>query len=324
MQQLKLDGSLDGAAVPYKLPALDDEPGLLSSAAQGSKVAFLWTTSRTISAAQRQYATDFALTDTAGTGSTPAELTSSVTGAPVGDDWLQLQVTPSGAWLALGIRGAGNVTGWYASSGSTIAAWSNLVPSVYEGEFAAGVVGNTLMLTGSDCPSISGCQTSFKLQRFSAANLSSIGSFISLSQNLQANFPAMGPVAGQMALLWTETQSPGELFRTLIKEDGTFVLAIDTTQSSIQPKAIVESADGGALLIGTIASGTPTTYQLVGQRLDSSLSLVGDPIAIADPQSSDATNLELHSSSDGTQVLITYNQAGARYRILGTNFCRNP
>lgn len=322
MQQLKLDGSLDGAAVPYKLPALDTEPQLMSAAAEGTNVAFLWTTSWVISAAQQEYATDFTVTDTSGTASTPAQLDSSVTGSPTGDTWLQLQVTPAGAWLALAIHHSGEVDFWNASSGSSIAAWSSLSPSVYQGEFSSGVVGNTLMLTGSDCPSVSGCQPTFKLQRFSVTNLSSIGSFISLSEKFQANeFPAMGPVNGQMALLWTETQSPGELFRALITEDGAFALAIGTTQSAIQPKAIVQSADGGGLLIGTIPTGSPIMYQLVGQRLDANLAFVGSPIPLADSENSDATNFETYLAADGRQVLITYRQAGARYRLLATNFC---
>ncbi len=319
MQQLKLDGSLDGAAVPYLLPAGQQEPVLVSANAQGSIVGLIWVSSLPISAAQDASITDFAMTDTLGKSSTPAELSNSVS---EGENWLQLQVTPAGAWLALGIYANPIVSYWTASSGSSIAAWSSLSPLVYEGEFASGVVGNTLMLTGSDCPSVSGCQPTFKLQRFSVTNLSSIGSFISLSEKFQANeFPAMGPVNGQMALLWTETQSPGELFRALITEDGAFALAIGTTQSAIQPKAIVQSADGGGLLIGTIPTGSPIMYQLVGQRLDANLAFVGSPIPLADSENSDATNFETYLAADGRQVLITYRQAGARYRLLATNFC---
>jgi len=75
---------------------------------------------------------------------------------------------------------------------------------------------------------------SFKLQRYSAASLASIGSFVPLSENIQSNeWPAMDPVNGAMSLLWTETQSPGQLFHTLIKEDGTFALSVGTVQSAI-------------------------------------------------------------------------------------------
>ena len=52
MQQLKLDGSLDGAPVPYLLPAQQAEPALLSANAQGSEVVFLYQTSYPISASQ--------------------------------------------------------------------------------------------------------------------------------------------------------------------------------------------------------------------------------------------------------------------------------
>jgi hypothetical protein len=194
---------------------------------------------------------------------------------------------------------------------------------IFDGEFAFGVAGNTLMLTGSDCSPISaGCQPSFKLQRYSAVSLSSIGSFIPLSQNIQGNGPAMGPVNGAMALLWTETQSPGQLFRTLIKEDGTFSLAVGTVQSAIQPKAIVESVDGGALLIGTIAGGSPVSYRVIAQRLDASLGLIGSPLPVADGETDDATGFETRLSADGSHVLVTYTQVGARYRVMSTNFCR--
>ena len=323
MQQLKLDGSVDGAAVPYKLATSDTEPGLLSAAAQGSKVALLWTTSRFFTAAQRQSGTDFATTDITGISSTPAELASHVTGDPSGDTWLNLQVTSSGAWLALTIFNAGVAEYWNASSGSSIAAWSNPSPLVYEGEFAFGVVGNTLMLTGSDCASVSGCQHSFQLQRFSAASLAAIGSFVTISPNFQRNVsPAMGPVSGKIALLWTETQSPGALFRTLINEDGTFAMATSTVQSAISPKAIVQASDGGALLIGTIASGAPAAYQLIVQELDANLNFIGNPLPVADRQSADATGIETRLSGDDTEVLVTFHQNGAKYRVLSTTFCR--
>jgi hypothetical protein len=195
----------------------------------------------------------------------------------------------------------------------------------FDGELAAGVLGNTLMLTGASCLGYSGCHGSFVAQRYSVANLSPIGAQIPLSQNLenQFNTPAMGPVLGQMAILWNEAESPGQVFRTMIKADGTFAQPVSATASNIVTKALVESASGGALLIGTIASGTPTMYQLVAQRLDSTLSLVGAPLPLADPVSSDATGLELHPSSDGSQVLLTYRPAGARYRLLATSLCGN-
>ena len=179
------------------------------------------------------------------------------------------------------------------------------------------------MLTGASCAGVSGCQRSFALQRYSVGNLSTIGGQIDLSGNFQINeHPAMGPINGQMSLFWTETQSPGQLFRTLIREDGTFAHNVDTVQSAISPRAVVESLTGGSLLIGVIASGT--TYQLVAQRLDSSLGLIGNPLPIAAAQSADVGDIELHPSADGSQAIITYRQAGARYRILGTNFCTSP
>lgn len=131
----------------------------------------------------------------------------------------------------------------------------------------------------------------------------------------------MGPLNGKMALLWTETESPGQLFRTLINEDGTFALNVGTEASGISPRAVVQSSDGGALLIGTFAGGTPTMYQVIAQGLDANLGLLGSPLPIGDAENTDATSFETHLSSDGSQVLITYNQAGAKYRLLSTNFC---
>ena len=220
--------------------------------------------------------------------------------------------TPAGAWLVLGTYHSSDVDYWKGSNGSTVAAWSPLSNSPYDSEFAFGDVGDTLMLTGASCAGVSGCTRSFVVQRYSISSLSPTGDQIVLSQDLQGSNPAMAGVGGNIALLWTETQSPGELFRTLINEDGTFALAIGTVQSAIQPKTIVQSADGGALLIGTIAAGSPIMYQLVGQRLDANLGFLGNPIPLADSENSDATSFETHLSSDGSQVLITYRQAGAK------------
>ena len=44
MQQLKLDGTADGAAVVYALPAQQQEPTVLSANTQGAKVGLLWDT----------------------------------------------------------------------------------------------------------------------------------------------------------------------------------------------------------------------------------------------------------------------------------------
>ena len=276
MQQLKLDGSLDGAAVPYVLPALQQEPYRLSTAAQVDEVALLWFGSQNLTGAAPLQVVEFAFTDVTGASTTQAVLDS--TSGSLDVLFLSLQVTPTGAWLALKFTAAGSAGVWEAATGSSIAAWTGISPP-FDGQFAVGLLGNTLMLTGADCAGVSGCQRSFVLQRYSVGNLSATGEQIELSQNFQINSsPAMGSVGGQMALCWTETQSPGELFRTLIKEDGTFALAVSTVASAVLPKAILESPAGGALLIGTIASGTPTTYQLVGQRLDANLNFAGDPL----------------------------------------------
>jgi hypothetical protein len=321
MQQLKLDGSFDGAAVAYRLPTGQQrvEPGPLSANAQGGKVAFLWVGSQDVTNGAPLAVLEFATTDATGaTTSSATTLDSSPSG--VGVQKLRLDVTPAGAWLALAAVSHTGPTAWNVATGSSIATLSG-VSSLFAGEFAFGVLGNTLMLTGSTCAFASQCIQSFVLERFSAISLTEIGTDVTLSQNFQSNeWPAMGAVNGSMTLLWTESQSPGQLFRTLIKEDGTFAHNIDTVQSAISPRAIVESQTGGALLIGVITTGTK--YQLVAQLLDSDLGLVGNPLLVADAQSTDVSSIELRPSPDRSQVLITYSQSGARYRLLSTAFCR--
>jgi len=320
MQQVGLDGTQVGAAVAYRLPALQSEPALLSAAAQGVRVAFLWTGIQGLSGGASNDVAQFALTNVTGASSTPATLASSPGGIGVAS--VSLTVTPAGAWLALADQGV-TVHSLDAATGSSIAAWSGMSPVLFDGMFSAGVVGNTLMLTGANCASYSGCTRSFVLQRYSAASLSSIGSSITLSQNFQSDeHEVMGPLNGQMALLWTETQSPASFFRTLIKEDGTFAVGVGTVQSAVQPKAIVESTDGGALLIGTIVSGSPASYRVIAQRLDANLALIGSPFPVADGETDDATGFETHISADGSHVLVTYTQVGVRYRVMSTNFCR--
>lgn len=149
-----------------------------------------------------------------------------------------------------------------------------------------------------------------------------IGSQITLSENVQsASSPAMNSVRDRMAVLWTEDKSPGLVFTAFIDEDGTFARPITSTQSAVQPKAIVEAIDSGALLIGTVAAGSPAKYQLLVQRLDENLGFVGNPVPLAASEDSDATNLETDVSQDRSQVLVTYSQAGAKYRLLATGLC---
>ncbi len=100
MQQLKLDGSLDGTAVPYGLPTGQQEPSLLSANAQASKVAFLWFTAVTASAAGPDKVVDFAITDTNGVATSPAEVERDSYGTSNAPMLLSLQVTLAGAWLA--------------------------------------------------------------------------------------------------------------------------------------------------------------------------------------------------------------------------------
>ena len=326
MQQVKLDGTPDGSPVAYALPAQQEEPELLSANAQGGRVAFLWKTFVKVPSEQapEDYeVVDFASTDESGTHSTPAEVENYGAHSPVGSSELWLQVTSAGSWLAVGILHPNAPSLWEATAGSTIAGWSALSPTIFESE-AFGLLGSTLMLTGSDCtPVNSSCTASFKLQRYSAASLAANGPPISLSPNIQSIKSAMGPVGDAMALLWTETQSPGQLFRASIKEDGTFAQPIGSVQSAIIPKVVVQSADGGALLIGTIVtvSGSGTVYQVVAQRLDANLNLIENPLPLADGQSEDADTFETRLSSDGKQMLTTYHQLGARFRVLNTNGC---
>lgn len=322
MQEVGLDGTQVGAAVAYKLPALQSEPVRLSAAAQGTKVAFLWEGEQGVSGSlELDAVVQFAITNITGAFSRPETLESSPGGVEVA--MLSLNVTPVGAWLALGHEVSNGIHSLHAATGSSIAAWSGMSPILFDGMFSGGVVGNTLMLTGANCASYSGCTRSFVLQRYSAASLSSIGPFIALSQNFQSDeYEVMGPLNGQMALLWAETQTPASLFRTVIKDDGTFALAVGTVQSAIQPKAIVESTDKGALLIGTIVSGSPASYRVIAQRLDANLGLIGSPLPVADSETEDASGFETHLAADGSQVLVTYTQVGARYRVMSTNFCR--
>jgi hypothetical protein len=55
--------------------------------------------------------------------------------------------------------------------------------------------------------------------------------------------------------------------------------------------------------------------------LDASLGFVGSPLPLAASEDSDATNVETDLSSDGRQILITYSQVGAKYRLLAAELC---
>ncbi len=320
MQQVKADGTADGASTAFKLATDQLAPKLLSANAIGSKVGLLYQTR--VLGQQASY-TDydkFVITDVTGAASTPAELANS--GNSGGTGWVRLDVTPSGAWLGLGRYGSPAVEYWTATSGSNLGPWTVLDPPLYEGQFAASVVENTLMVTGASCNTRYTCAATLNLQRFSAASLSSLGSPITLSQSFSTAVTAtaaMGMIGAQVAVLWNEFASPGQLNSTLINADGSVGRSLGTVQSAVSPRTILQSSSGGALLIGVITTGF--TYQLVGQRLDSNLGLLGNPLPIAAFQSADAANIEVHPSTDGSQVLVTYRQAGARYRVLGTNLC---
>jgi len=318
---VKLDLSIDGGLDSFKLEAGKLAPHLLSAKAIGSKVGLLYESTVPNSQGPSLDYAEFAITDVNGAATTATNLSTEGNGSSI--LWFRLDVTPLGAWLGLGMLHNPGGSFWLTTAGSNLAPWSNPDPPLVEDQFSATVVDNTLMLTGGSCSSRSGCTPTFSLQRYSATSLSSVGSMITLSQNtqtsLQKTSTTMGTVGSEAALFWTEVQSPGQLYRALIKADGTFAHPVDTVQSAISPRAILQSPLSGSLLVGVITTGA--SYQLVGQRLDSNLGLIGNPLPIAAAQSADVTGIEVHPSPDGSQVLVTYRQAGARYRLLGTNLC---
>jgi hypothetical protein len=322
MQPLKLDGTREGEATVYRLPMKLLEPKQISAAARATQIAFLWEGTYDVTEGADLDEINFAFTDIHGTSAASNTLMSSPTSLGVQATWLR--TTQTGAWLAVwaGTSG-GPVANWYAAGGSTIASWTDPDQSPVQYQLQGGLVGNTLMLTGASCPSLtSTCVQKFVLQRYSTGGLMAMGPQITLSQNVRStSSPVMNSVQERMAVLWTEEKSPGLIFSAIINEDGTFARPVATMQSAIQPKAIVESIDGGGLLIGTVTVGSPAKYQVVAQRLDASLGFVGSPLPLAASEDSDATNVETDLSSDGRQILITYSQVGAKYRLLAAELC---
>jgi hypothetical protein len=318
MQALKLDGTADGEAVGYAIPIDEHEPYQLSTNVLGGEVGLLWSTLATTTGPSPDLVVEFTKTNLAGAKSTLTEVERDSYTANRGILGLWLQTTSAQAWLGIEEWQAGSAADGFAATTGSIGAWSTLSPPVYSGRGFA-ILTNTLMLVGSHC---NACGGPFELQRYSANNLSSIGSFITLSQS-KIRYSALGTVGAAMAALWTEVDSPGQVFRALVREDGSFPLPASAVQSAIQPKVVFPSADGGAILIGTILTmslSTPT-YQLMGQRLDSALNLVGSPLPLADAQTADAESFESRLSSDGMRALLTYHQVGARYRLLSTSYC---
>ncbi len=323
MQQLRLDGTREGEAAVYKLPAGQGEPTALSSNVKTGRVGLLWQSELVTETGQApiiERVVDFALADSA---DKPTEVTNYGNNSPLSSRRLWLQVNASEIWVALGVLQPNAPPVWQATTGATVGSFVAVTPTLRSGEFGFAVLGDTLMLTGADCSTAdSSCDPSFSLQRYSASSLAAIGPIVTLSSNYNSRWPAMGVVRGSAALLWTESQSPGQVYRALLKEDATFAMPMSSAQSAILPKAVIQSADGGALLIGTVVMpGSTPMYQLVGQRLDASLDPIGNPLPLAESASEDADGFETRLSNDGKHVLLTYLQDGARYRMLATDFC---
>lgn len=320
LQALNNDGTSSGAPSSYAIPSATGAVGMLSAAYQSSKVALLWSDAETVSSSSSN-AARVAITDTNGTASASTLLWAKpqFAGLPY------ITSLGSGNWF-LAFVGEIAPGHWYAATGAsfTMTAGAYSPPYPYSGAGVA-VVGSTTMLAGQNCTQSSNCTSldTFSLARFSASDLTSLGPEIPLSQSAIAGAQvAMGPLFGKMAVFWNETASTGKLFRALLNEDGTFAILPTSVTSSIVPKAVVQSAAGGALLIGVLANGS--TFQLEGQRLDGSLNLVSSALPLDSAASVDASDVQLHLSPDGNTVLLTYQQAGAKYRIMGSNFCSNP
>lgn len=333
LQQLRADGSNNGVSSTYALPDDVAQPKFLTAVRRGDALGVLWATTA--------ISTPLLLTQIAemtfgAIGAGPATIMSTTAATNLPETVYQVGLGAVGSTDWIMAQFSGNAPAWRGFVGSLTApptTLPRLTGTAYDDDSVFAIVGGTVMLTGRSCTTFrtSGCAPQLVVVRYSPTDLSLIGDSIQVSTyaydsavtGAKKFSPALGAVAGKLAMFWNENASDGGLLlgHTMITEQGGYAQLPVTAPSNLVPKAIAGAASGGGILFAERISSTNGNTEFVAQKFDASLALVGQAYVLSNLNTAAPGNTEVRLSSDG-RVLVTYQHGGPRFSLMHVELCQ--
>jgi hypothetical protein len=145
-------------------------------------------------------------------------------------------------------------------------------------------------------------------------------------EKFEPKTPAVAKFGSRLVAFWTEFTTTGQLQmgHAAFNEDGTVATPRVVENSSLIPKALIQTKKGELLLIAssTNVSTSPPQYRLVAQHIDANLNLVGPTYPIDSTTTLEPTRVEVHPSNQFDRVLINFRTDRSRHRIIPTDLCQ--
>jgi hypothetical protein len=337
-QALRADKTKNGAPVSFALPTTQLTVTHLAATLRGNKVGLLWHGVQSVGTSTPSHSLQFAETDFQGTSATPTVLSQNTVGTSYPEDGTAIFLAPVKTDDYVMLKFGGTPDSWKGYAGAPATASVNGTPLMYspvENDSSATLIGSTVFVTGWNCGIREGsCPKQLSLQRYSTSDLSALGESSQLSTlaydgstaSSRLYSPVLGVIAGKVVAFWNENGKSGlELVRDQLNEAGVYQpSARVTTATNLIPKAIAEYRGGGGILFAARASAaSPDAYELVAQRFDPSLKLVGDAYLIEVARLGEPTQVEARVDSTGTRVIVTLHHAtDAFYTLLHAGLCQ--
>ncbi len=333
LQQLRADGTNSGAASTYTLPDNLQQPSFLTAVRRDNHVGVLWHA--TLQASGGLLVTQMVELPFTGTGPAPTTVMSTTvqTNMPETVFGIGLGAVGTADWAVAQQSGTPSAWRGYVGALATAPTYlERLAGAPVEGDPAFVVLGSTILLAGHDCVTFrnDACKPQLVLMRYSATDFSLIGGALQVSavaydQALAGGrrfSPALGVVGSRLAAFWNENGTSGLLLgRATVTEQGAYAIAPITTATDLVPKAIAASPAGGGILFAERLSTTNGNTELVAQRFDASLALVGGILVLSNANAESPTGAEAHPSTDG-RILLTYRHGDARYSLIHADLCQ--
>jgi hypothetical protein len=337
-QALRADRTKNGAATSFTLPTPILSVSLLAATIKNNKIGLLLHGTKDVGSTTPVYSLEFAETDFLGVALTPKTLSENTVGTNRPEDgrvlFLASTIPSNYAMLKFG----GTPASWKGYAGEPVTASvtnESLSNSPVDLDPSVVLFGNTIFVTGRNCPYSDGsCKKHLNIQRYAVGELSAIASnsqlsvnpYDGLAPNVRTFSPAMAVVDNSLAVFWNENGPSGlELVRDRLKESGEYLSSARvTTATNLYPKAVAAFKGGGGVLIASRANASAANYyDLIAQRFDASLNLIGESAIITEQQLGEPMNVEARVDSTATRVLVTFRQDdSAEYALFHAGLCQ--
>jgi hypothetical protein len=331
LQQLRDDNLPNGSSASFVPTAGLVSVEKLSATLRSGKLGLMWHGKRDIGTSTPDYVLEFAESTLTGAAASTTTLRSTTVGTNLPEIASQIFVTTTNNNYAM-LAFSGTPRNWKGYAGDAVTASINGTPlgnSPVDADASVAVLADTIFVTGRNCNYMDGaCQKQLELQRYSAFDLTRLGTNTQLStspaETSQTFSPAIGSLGATVGVFWNETIGGAglQLVRCTLAANGNYVKLPISGATNLIPKAIAGFAGGGGTLFAA-RSTSGTTFELVAQRFDGNLALIGAPVVLSSALEGEPTDVEAHVDATGQKTLLTYRQGTlALYNQIHAGLCR--